>query len=242
MRSISARDLRQIDERRHRVRSRAGGKRADPAALLGIGLRQVPGFLFRVHGGSARFLRRRVLGDDFERIAQHRCIIGADRADIGAAAAAGDDAGAAQDALPEIEAVLGAQQLLLLRRIRLGDDARDVLAQLGEAVRRTKAVAGRPVARPMPDGIGRTGLEAAPAARPEAQRVSILLSHATSTEQRTAVSSTRGPNSGVSNCRLSPSVPSPASTAACGSDSKRRHVPVRDRRHSATDRHASAAR
>src|SRR5271163_3396008 len=64
---------------------------ADPAALVGIGVRQMSGFFFRIHGADARLLRRRVLRNDLERIAQHRRIIGADRADIGTAAAAGND-------------------------------------------------------------------------------------------------------------------------------------------------------
>ena len=60
---------------------------------------------------------------------------------------------------------------------------------------------------------------------PEAERlVSILRSHSTSTEHSTAVSTTRGPYSGVSSCRLRPSVPRPASTAACGKRQQRRHV------------------
>ena len=66
---------------------------------------------------------------------EHRGIVGADRTDIGAAPATGNDAGAAQDTLPEIEAVLGANQVLLLPGVRLGDDAGDVLAELGKAVR-----------------------------------------------------------------------------------------------------------
>ena len=43
-------------------------------------------------------------------------------------------------------------------------------------------------------------------------------SHSTSTEQSTAVSSTRGPYFGVNSWRFKPRVPSPASTAACGSE------------------------
>jgi hypothetical protein len=75
---------------------------ADPAALLGIRFRQVSGLFFRCHGGEPRFLGRRILRDRFEGVAQHRFVIGADRTDIGATATAGDDAGAAQNALPEM--------------------------------------------------------------------------------------------------------------------------------------------
>src|SRR5579872_5988880 len=106
MRSIAARLL---------GRSRSGGmsraaprKRADTALLLGIGVRQASGFFIRRHGGGACVLGRRIFRYRFQRITEHGGIIGADRADIGAAPAAGDDAGAARSALPEIEAVLGA--------------------------------------------------------------------------------------------------------------------------------------
>ena len=173
MRSISARDFGRSASVIYRAVTAGHGqaRRADPALLLGIGFRHVPGFSSAAMAASARFLRRRVLRDGVERVAQHRLVVGADRADIGAAAAAGDDAGAAQDALPEIEAVLRAQQLLLLvRRPARAMMRVDVLGELREAVRRAEAVAGLPVAVPMPDRIGRAGLEAAPAARAEAQR------------------------------------------------------------------------
>src|SRR6516162_1303039 len=143
---------------------------ADPAALLGVRFRHVSGLFLRRHGGEPRLLGRRILRDRFERVAQHRFVISTDRTDIGATATAGDDAGTAQNALPEIEAVLRAHQLLLLGGVRLGDDARDVFAQLRKAVRRPETIAGRPVARPMPDRVGRTSLETAPTAWAEAQR------------------------------------------------------------------------
>src|SRR6516225_5862264 len=148
---------------------------ADPAALLGVRFRHVSGVFLRRHGGEPRLLSRRILRDRFERVAQHRFVISTDRTDIGATPATGDDAGTAQNALPEIEAVLRAHQLLLLGGVRLGDDAADVLAQLGETVRRAEAIAGWPIACPMPHRIRRTGLQTSPAARAQAHRAVHLL-------------------------------------------------------------------
>src|SRR6202030_3540 len=108
--------------------------------------------------------RGRRLRNDVERVAQHRLVVGADRAHVGAATTAGDHAGAAQDALPQVEAVLGADEILLPRGVRLADDAPDVLGELRKAVRRTEAVARFPIAVPMPHGVARTDLEAACAA------------------------------------------------------------------------------
>ena len=79
---------------------------ADPAALLGISIRQAAGVFGSVHCGGAGVLGWRIFRNCLERVAQHGRIVGADRAHVGAAPAAGDDAGAAQNALPEIETVL----------------------------------------------------------------------------------------------------------------------------------------
>src|SRR5690606_27153182 len=100
---------------------------------------------------------------------QHALVVLADRAHVLAAAAAGDDARAAQDAFPEVEALLGAQHGFLLADVGLADDAADELGELREAVRRPIAVAGAPVAVPVPDRVPRAGLEAPPAGRAEAQ-------------------------------------------------------------------------
>src|SRR6185295_7291279 len=79
---------------------------SDEALLLLIGRRVA------AHFGQSLLLLRSVLRDLLVRVGQHLLVVGADRADVGAAAAAGDHARAAQDALPEVEAGLGAQQLL----------------------------------------------------------------------------------------------------------------------------------
>ena len=134
MRSISARDFGSGERHRSRprpaarqqCRSSAAARRRFPAC--GRRSRPLP------CAASARFLRRRDSRDRVERVAQHRLVVGADRADIGASAAAGDDAGAAQNALPEIEAVLRAHQLLL--RLAASGSAMmrvDVLGQLRES-------------------------------------------------------------------------------------------------------------
>src|SRR5271155_2835092 len=168
MRSISARVLGRSASGTTTSRP-AGWQRADPATLVSIGRRQPSGIFLLFHRGEAGFLIRGVFRDGLERVAEHCRVVGADRTNIGTAPAPGNDAGSAQNTLPEIEAVLGANQILLPRSIRLGDDAGDVLAELGKAVRRAKAVAGGPIARPMADRIGRTGLEAASATWPVAQ-------------------------------------------------------------------------
>src|SRR6266498_2291498 len=103
---------------------------ADEALLRLIGGR------FPLHRRQALLLRRRVLRDFLMRAREHRFVVGAYRADIGAAPAAGDDARAAQDALPQVEARLGAQELLAGRRVVGFDDAIQVLGELREAVRR----------------------------------------------------------------------------------------------------------
>src|ERR1041384_7207422 len=64
-----------------------------------------------LHRREALLLLRRVLGNLLVGVGEHLLVILADRADVGAAPAAGDHARAAQDALPEVEAGLGAQQL-----------------------------------------------------------------------------------------------------------------------------------
>ena len=51
------------------------------------------------------------------------------------------------------------------------DDAIEVLGELREAVRRAMGVARFPIAVPFTARVGRAGLEAAPAARAEAQRI-----------------------------------------------------------------------
>src|SRR5271169_1392110 len=148
----------------------AGWQRADPAALVSIGRRQPSGIFLLFHGGETGLLVRGVFRDGLERVAEHCRVVGADRTNIRTAPATGNDAGSAQNTLPEIEAILRANQILLPRNIRLGDDAGDVLAELGKAVRRAEAVAGGPIAGPMTDRIGRAGLEAASATWPVAQR------------------------------------------------------------------------
>src|SRR4029077_16023176 len=115
-------------------------------------------------------LRGRVLGDVLQRVLQHRLVVGANRTDVLAATAAGDDAGAAQDRLPEIEALFGSDQRFLLRGVGLADDALEMLGERREAVRRAIAVARGPVAIPVADGIAGTGLEAAATGRPQAER------------------------------------------------------------------------
>src|SRR5260221_13659770 len=72
---------------------------------------------FARHRREPLFLLGRVLGNLLVRVGEHLLVVLADRADVGAAPAAGDDARAAQDALPEVEAVLRAQQLLARGRV-----------------------------------------------------------------------------------------------------------------------------
>src|SRR5262245_36962053 len=112
------------------------------------------------HRGEPRLLLRRVLGNRVERVLEHRLVVRAHRTHVGAAPAAGDHARPAQDALPQVEAVLRAQQRLLARVVGLVDDAAEVLGELGEAVGRAVAVAGLPVAVPLLDHVARAGLEA----------------------------------------------------------------------------------
>src|SRR5258708_3810042 len=69
------------------------------------------------HRRKPFFLLRRVLGNLLVRVGEHLLVVLADRADVSAAPAAGDHARAAQDALPEVEAVLRAQQLLARGRV-----------------------------------------------------------------------------------------------------------------------------
>src|ERR1039458_9328462 len=68
-----------------------GRQGADPAPLLGVGVRQSPGFFLRIHGGDKGFLFRRIFWNPVERIAQHGRIVGANRTDIGATAATGPE-------------------------------------------------------------------------------------------------------------------------------------------------------
>src|SRR2546428_9042468 len=138
---------------------------ADEALLLLIGGR------FARHRREPLLLRRRVLRNFLVGAREHRLVVGTDRADIGAAPAAGDHARAAQDALPEVEARLGAQELLARRCVVGFDDAIEVRGELREAVRRAVGVAGLPVAIPFAPGVGRAGLDAPAAARTQAQRL-----------------------------------------------------------------------
>src|SRR5207245_9881911 len=109
-------------------------------------------------------------GNVLQRVLQHRLVVGADRTDVFAASAGGDDAGGTQDRLPEIEALFGADQRLLLGGVRLADDALEMLGQRREAVRRAIAVARGPVAIPVADGVAGTGLEAAATGWAQAER------------------------------------------------------------------------
>src|ERR1043166_5236110 len=119
--------------RRHRVI-------ADPATLGRVRRRPGAGALGLDHRVEPRLLRGRVLGDVLQRVLQHRLVVGAHRTDVLAATTAGDDAGAAEDRLPEIEALLGADQRFLLRGVGLADDALEMLGERREAVRRAIAV------------------------------------------------------------------------------------------------------
>src|SRR5687767_6072936 len=127
---------------------------SDPVDLALVGLRR----LGRDHGRQARLLLGSVLGDRIERVLQHRLVVRAHRADVGAAPAAGDHARAAQDALPQVEAVLRAQHLFFALRVGLVDDPSEVLGELGEAMRRAVAVTRLPIAVPVADDIARAGL------------------------------------------------------------------------------------
>src|SRR5688572_8763195 len=140
---------------------------SDPVDLALVGLRRFG----RDHRRQPRLLLGSVLRDRIERVLQHRLVVRPHRADVGAAPAAGDHARAAQDALPQVEAVLRAQHRLLLLGVGLVDHAPEVLGELGEAVRRAVLVALLPVALPVPDHVAGAGLEAAAAFRPQAQRL-----------------------------------------------------------------------
>src|SRR5207245_1311987 len=105
---------------------------ADPATLGRVRRGPVAGALGLDHGVEPRLLGRSVLGNVLQRVLQHRLVVGADRTDVFAATAAGDDAGAAQDRLPEIEALFGADQRFLLGGVRLADDALEMLGQRSE--------------------------------------------------------------------------------------------------------------
>src|SRR6185503_19855656 len=122
------------------------------------------------HRSEALFLLWRVLGDLLVRVGQHLVVILPDRADVGAAPAAGDHARAAQDALPQVEAVFRAQQLLARGGIGFAGELHQEVGQLRDAVRRAVAVAGFPVAVPLLHRIGRANLEAATAGRALAER------------------------------------------------------------------------
>src|SRR5437879_5719669 len=98
------------------------------------------------------------------RAGQHLLVVRTDRAHVGAAPAAGDHARAAQDALPQVEARLGAQQLLARAGIAGLDDAIEVLGELGKAVGRAMGVARLPVAVPFAPRVWRAGLDAPAAA------------------------------------------------------------------------------
>src|SRR5688572_17364183 len=139
---------------------------SDPVDLALVRL----GGLGRHHGGEARLLLRRVLRDGIERVLQHRLVVRADRTNVRAAPAAGDHPGAAQDALPKVEAVLRAQHGFLLLGVGLVDHAPEIFGQLREAVRRAVLVARVPVALPLADHVARTRLETAAAFRSEAER------------------------------------------------------------------------
>jgi hypothetical protein len=115
-------------------------------------------------------LRVVVLGDRVERVLEHRVVV-ADRAHVLAAAAAGDDAGAAQDAFPKIEAVFRTQHRLLLRGIGLVEHLAEELRELRESVRRAVFVACRPVAVPVLDHVAGAGGEATPAFGALAERL-----------------------------------------------------------------------
>src|SRR5262249_34748350 len=143
---------------------------ADPATLGRVRRGPVAGALGLDHGVEPRLLCGRVLGDVLQRVLQHRLVVGANRTDVLAAPATRDDAGPAQDGLPEVEALLRANQRLLPRRVRLAHDALEMLGERREAVRRTIAVARGPVAIPVADGVAGTGLEAAATGRPQAER------------------------------------------------------------------------
>src|SRR3954469_17555127 len=138
----------------------------DPANLLLVGGRG-PG---PHHFGEARLFGGRGLGYRVERVLQHRVVVGAHRTHVGAAPATGDHARAAQNALPQVEAVLGAQHRFLLLGVGLVDDLAEVVRKIGEAVRRAVAIARVPIALPVLDHIARARFQAAAAFRAMAQR------------------------------------------------------------------------
>ena len=209
---------------RRRSRPAIPGRRgsfepADPAFLRRVALRQwrrPP--RFRHSRRAAPRLASLSSGMSSRRIADHALEIRADRADVLAAAAAGDRAGAAQDRLPQVEGILRAQHGLLLRRFGVQHPVHEV-GQMVEAVGRPELVAARPVAGPSgrprrPGRCAGSGRIPAPCTAPFPSG----LSHATGAEHSTPASMTRGPYSGVSSCRFRPRVPRPASTAQWSSD------------------------